>query len=270
MNCRREVLIAGLLTLPLFSAAQQALRKPQSAHVRPPSLGDDIVNVIGALAQVVKGEFETTEQFEARRAAKFSPLSHLRFVVEDAEFTYNADLAEMTAVLTADRTFIPEAPSTIDRGVDGVMLYGRSLTLLVKRIRHTGRTYIANNVFGASFPVERIDYDDYGVRLDPASRIKFGNPDNPYGNLLRSVFTFSIDAKSAQNSKPFLRLAVDGILSDRRTWLSRDSHQPTILEPYDTTDRGHFIALRLDRVVILDARSAEVVSDFDASMKVIN
>jgi hypothetical protein len=210
------------LTLSFVSLAF-AWQTPQIQKITPKpiaglALGDDIAKVIRSFGIEPKSEFETREQYNARRASAPAIGRHVRFVVEEsaprASFTYDADAQEMALHLKGDRTLLPDAPSTIGTDEYGRALFGRSVTLVVRRALVKSGSYIGENAYGASAIINYSEYEEWGIRLDPGSPFRLDHPDHPVGDSLQSNFTFSVGLSEARSLKPFLRAVLDGVVTE--------------------------------------------------------
>jgi hypothetical protein len=242
-------------------------RKQQSAPGRGvvtrqlPTLGDNISRLIDRLilAGGLKGkeEFETTEQYDARRGAGKASAARqgtLVFVLppDTPDLIYSADAQEMEIKLMARRTFL---------FFDG----GGSTSGSTFAIRNTlisKSSYIGTNAFGVKRSIESTVSKDLGVFIVPRSPVTLNELSSD------AAFTFSMDTEEARVSKRFLRVALVGKLDESRVYSSEDGHSPTVEEPWQSITKGLFIPFLLEEVRVLDSRTGEVVTNFTPEMKV--
>lgn len=234
------------LAYAFLGYAQTSKRAAVAAH-----LGDDIEAVIRKLAAAGaaerKREFETTAEYEVRRA-KVTPHGQLVFVVRDATtFEYDADAGEMTANVKSGlrELFQGSVPCpTVE-----------AKSVLTRRGRYLGK-----NLFGITKVITSSDYNEFGICVDPSSPLKF---DAEFITDFGSTkFPFPMDRDDARAAKPFLRLALAGTIAMGVIHGDTDYHSPTVTEPYETTTRYYYVPFRVAEVQVLDSRTGEQVTNF--------
>jgi len=258
---RIQKLLLGISLLGCVSATAQAPQsKPAGAARRDvvtrqaPVLGDSISQLIDRLilagGLTGRGEFETSDQYDARRRAGVEKEGTLVFVLPPGtpDVTYSADAQETTIRLRTGHTLF-----AVGGSVSGNTLVVRSA--LVSR-----SSYVGSNAFGVGKLIESSVSRSYGVDVAPWSPLTLNESD--------TAFTFSMDTEEARASKRFLRVALVGKLTESRVYPSEERHTPTITEPWDSITKGLYIPLLLEGVRVLDSRTGEMVSDFTPNMKV--
>jgi hypothetical protein len=251
--------VSATAQAPQSQSARSAVRSPQPAPGRsvnrqPPTLGDNISQLINRLilAGGLKGkdEFETTEQYDARRKAGAAKYGTLVFVLppDAPDLTYSADAEEMKINLRTNHTYFDDGGSTSGD------------TFVVRNTLISKSSYVGTNAFGVKKLIQSTVSKDYGVIVEPGSPLHL--------NEVFTAFTFSMDTEEARVSKRFLRVALVGKLTESRVHASEERHSPTVTEPWDSLTEGLYIRLLLEEVRVLDSRTGEGVSNFTPDMKV--
>jgi hypothetical protein len=230
---------------------------------QPPALGDNISQLIDRLilAGGMKGkdEFETTEQYDARRnegKVATAKQGTLVFVLSPDTFdvTYSADAQEMTIKMTArQRSLLFDGGGSTSGN-----------TFIVRSTLISKSSYVGTNSFGVKRSIESTVSRDHGVFVAQGSTMTLNEISNA------ASFTFSMDIEEARVSKRFLRVALVGRLAEWRVYSSEDGHSPTVEEPWDSLTKGSYIPFLLEEVRVLDSRTGQVVSNFTPGMKVGN
>lgn len=239
------------LWFPAVACALCGYAQAPKRAVVVPHLSDEVEVVIRKLAAAGAGEgkreFETTAEYEARRA-KATLKAELIFVIrEAATFEYDADAGEMTVnVESGLREFFQGSR--------------RCPSVEVKRVlTRTGR-YLGKNVFGVTKVITSSDYSEFGICVDPSSPLTFG--------LGTIKFTFPMDRDDARAAKPYLRLAFVGTISTGVIYGDTDYHSPTVTDPYETTTRYQYVPFSVAEARVLDSRTGEQVTNFLPAHKV--
>jgi hypothetical protein len=271
----QNVFVALFLCSYVSAAAQAPQSKPAESLVRnqhptsgrgvvtrqPPVLGDNISQLIDRviLAGGMKGkdEFETTEQYDARRnegKAVTAKQGTLVFVLPPDTFdlTYSADAQEMRIKLTARRKFL-----FFDGGGST-----SGNTFIIRSTQISKSSYVGTNAFGVKMSIESTVSRDHGVFVAQGSTVTLNDTSNA------ASFTFSMDIEEARVSKRSLRVALVGKLAEWRVYSIEDGHSPTVEEPWDSLTKGLYIPFLLEEVRVLDSRTGQVVSNFTPDMKV--
>jgi hypothetical protein len=165
--------VSATAQAPQSKSAGSSLRNEQPAPGRgiitrqPPVLGDNISQVIDRLilagGSKGKDEFETTEQYEARRKAGAAKNGTLVFVLPpDAPgLIYNADAQEMKIYLRTSHTFFDD---------DGGLNSGN--TFVIRSTLVSKGPYVGTNAFGVKRLIQSTVSKDRGLFVDPASPVR--------------------------------------------------------------------------------------------------
>jgi hypothetical protein len=261
--------VSAIAQAPQSKPAESSVRNQhpipgRGVVTRQPSvLGDNISQLIDRviLAGGKKGkdEFETTEQYDARRNEGKAVTAKLRTLVfvlppDTFDLTYSADAQEMRIKLTARDKFL-----SFDGG--GSM---SGNTFIVQSTQISKSSYVGTNAFGVKKLIESVVFRNYGVFVAQGSTVTLNERSNS------ASFTFSMDIEEARVSKRFLRVALVGKLAEWRVYSIEDGHSPTVEEPWDSFTTGLYIPFLLEEVRVLDSRTGQVVSNFTPDMKVVN
>jgi hypothetical protein len=261
--------VSAIAQAPQSKPAESSVRNQhpipgRGVVTRQPSvLGDNISQLIDRviLAGGKKGkdEFETTEQYDARRnEAKTvtAKLGTLVFVLppDTLDLIYSADAQEMRIKLTATHKSL---------FFDGGGLTSGN-TFIVRSTQISKSSYVGTNAFGVKKSIESTVFRNHGVFVAQGSTVTLNERSNA------ATFTFSMDIEEARVSKRFLRVALVGKLVEWRVYSVEDGHSPTVEEPWDSFTTGLYIPFLLEEVRVLDSRTGQVVSNFTPGMKVVN
>ena len=166
--------VSATAQAPQSKPAESSVRNQRPTSGRgvvtrqPPVLGDNISQLIDrvVLAGGMKGkeEFETTEQYDARRnegKAVTAKQGTLAFVLPPDTFdlTYNADAQEMRIKLTARRKFLPFDGGGSTSGN----------TFIVRSTQISKSSYVGTNAFGVKVSIESTVSRDHGIFVDRKS-----------------------------------------------------------------------------------------------------
>jgi hypothetical protein len=161
-----------ILILPNVAFAQNCPAPNSSIN----AIERDIAFAEAAPLNVVKDEFETTAQYEARRARLSSSTD--AFWLNDphlveSELVYNADAGQFEIELNslaADLSAYRDKKLTeLQRSGLDIKEYNRSANLGFTK--HVKSKQMMQNGFGASFEVEKVDTDNFRVFDRPVSSI---------------------------------------------------------------------------------------------------
>lgn len=188
------------------------------------------VRALTKLLDVQKGEFETTAQFEARRA-KAAPIDKdltLAWKVETA--SYDADAQVLTVEV------VPE---------------GQESGALVRSEATVTGTYQAINAFGVRFPVTEgraVHHHLKAADLPPAMTIK-------------------VAPEVAKRLKPTLWLVADFRLLPGEAHLEQSTQRirPTFESRFDTLATTYVISAQLERLRLQEGPQGKVWATFDAA-----
>lgn len=158
-------LLATAILISIFTtgnaAAQNCVNLPEG-RISPVTFDQAIASLSNTGAAIIKDEFETTAQFEARQAAAAAvPSALVVSLTIDAEYvTYNAD-AGVFAIQPYAITNGGTDWSDLFYGSPHYDLYRNSysgdLALVVSRTDEANGTYTGQNAYGASWEITRIN-----------------------------------------------------------------------------------------------------------------
>lgn len=246
------------LTLPSVASAQDCNSLPNS-QIAPVTFDQAIASLSNTGAGLVKDEFETSAQFEARRAAAGgAPASMLISVPIDPEFvTYDADAGAFAikryavANLGADWfTAFYGSPyyNTIEHSS-----YDNLAMVLSSTDRPNG-TYTGQNAYGASWQVTRVNRTINAIFESKSPRYGV----NLFGNNSETsapTWTLPVPVDQAREFKSKLRAAV--LIAPKAPFYFENS-QPsaarvTIQNPRDIT--------QISRVIVADIQCVAFTDD---------
>jgi len=200
-------------------------------------------------ADLKKGEFETTAEFQARKERLRPPNPSVTFLCEseDAEFQYDADRKVFSVTPKAEVRRLSE-----DGGNQDVQL--ASLRLIRKEI--DSRDYVGTNAFGSTTEVHSVSYREYGIILADDSVIA------PVQGGTPTTFSLSMDVQQARALKLFLRLALIGTILDPKVYTDMTLVNATIHDPNELTIKSFFIPFTVTEAQVIDIRSGKTLKAF--------
>lgn len=215
--------------------------------------------------RTVKGEFETTAQYQARIAAMpnsgSANLSVLVLPVDRSFVRYDADIGVMLVSAGAlntgeysDQTGA-EASATLAVG----SLYGKGTPIFVEQREKVVRSYVAHNLFGAAVRVSEIDRTTQALHLTNTRLFPFAKRDTS------PIMGFEVPRASAPREKQSLRLALV-VRPQAPFFLSYTfkGPEPTASEPNRYTDRSSVIVAEGQCALVLGAQN-QVLASIDTS-----
>lgn len=202
--------------------------------------GADMPTLISALRKASggpKSEYETWVDFKARiskvpdnlRNAMVFPLSS----GAGHSFTYNAELSEMLVTVGLDT-----------RMYDGIIPLS---TISVSRTLRPCPPFTASNLFGVTKSIACGSIEEQGIstQLDP---------------IAVTTLSFKMTAEDARRMKPFLCLAISGIIVESLVYHLSQQHEPTMAEPNNFTISGDYIRVYPSHVMVMDIRSGHLIA----------
>jgi len=224
------------------------------------ALADDIDPVINRLkvTQKEKGEFETTQQYEARQKSGFDPNKQLVFKVIDsqgfhygARFEYDADGRAMKLSME----------SGMEPGLFGI--HERPLMLDSKhvirsRIKHVGKT-----AFGVTMPYTASIENWYGVVVRepfPAWLESFSQ--TVRGEAHRFEFSIPMSVSEAKATKPFLAVQVLGTIENPEIYHEEVNTTATLDSPFENSIGQDYVEFKWQELHIVDSRTGKAIQSF--------
>jgi hypothetical protein len=230
-------------------------------------VGHDIAAVVEAIknsaALKEKSEFESTTEFENRRAAfigqplyaSVAPNSYLAFVVDEDPilhpmFKYDADSQILMVELAgrAQTFFMDKERSTLD----GV---------LIRRSLLDRDSYVGSNAFGAKVEVERAYFEEYGVVFSPGSWMFQASEgfDREFEYLL------PMGPDEARALKADAKIVVVCRLAPPWYHEGAHGHDPTISDPYESKVGDNYLQVVPEQIWIFNHGSGEVIRKISES-----
>jgi hypothetical protein len=212
--------------------------------------GNSFPKLYRSLVTPPKGEFETTEQFEARRTAKLA--GKYAFRVENGFFTYNADENILSAQLQGISYSDGFSPDT----------YGSLLVLHNARVEDG--SYLASNAFGASRRVRKVVEQEWGVttsRFPTPKMILALSPDRArvLKPRLGVLMVCEFGPESIPNTGHSIRLGPSSLPP-----ASGYAHEdPTITTPLEHTTYYYTVPATILGYWLFDRQTGEVLGRFD-------
>lgn len=215
--------------------------------------------------RTVKGEFETTAQYQARIAATpnsgSANLSVLVLPVDRSFVRYDADIGVMLvsagALNTGEYSEQTGAEASASLAVRNNV--GRGTPVFVGQNEKVIRTYVAHNLFGAAFRVSEIERTTQALHLTNTRLFPFAKRDTS------PIMGFEVPLAAAPRSKQSLRIAL-AVLPQAPFFLSYifKGPEPTASEPNRYTDRASIIVAEAQCALVLNAQN-QVLASVDAS-----
>jgi hypothetical protein len=227
-----------LRTFIIMFAAGVVLAQQADVTITPNFIGDDIEKSLQPSVSP-KSEFETTAQYEARRAAARMTGKQLVLLLDDAReetFKYDADTGMMTATIPTSKVFFLLEPNRPTYQV-----------IKVHKIDRQKDEYTGQNAYGAERRIERLRSTLYGVVIN---------------QNFNSTLVFPLDPNTARETKPYLHLGFACTVTNDALLKNLTSHEPTIKEPYDVAILENYVQVALSEFFVFDARTGVALLRF--------
>ena len=226
-------------------------------------MGHNITTVVEAIksspALKEKSEFESTSEFETRRAgfiqyplyAGLMPSSYLGFVVAEEgafepSFKYDADSQALAVTLVGSSEHF-----VMDKGEPDLD------SVLIRRVIVVNDSYIGCNAFGAKVKVSRSLQETYGIVFDQNNW------------LIGSGYNFNYSIPMAPNEARALKTELKLMLVCRlqQPWLRQNAFNSdaTIDDPHEMIVEGNFLQAVPEQLWIFNQRTGEVVRKLSES-----
>lgn len=238
---RKMVLLASAVLFTTTANAQDQCPGYVGQVIAPKTFD----SAIAGLAKLTpKGEFETTAQYEARKAASVGDVPGaviISKVPEDRKyFEYNADSQKLRIITYAfQNTGFDIDGAFFDAGLDGKIDARNGDTVVISRTDKATGTYLGSNGFGAKATIARVQRvtkaifeaqvrqrDILALSIFPAAA------SSPY-----VVGELTLSPAEAQVLKPKLKLAF--VVQPKEPFLVKGNHstgKTTIQNPTDITE----------------------------------
>jgi hypothetical protein len=151
-------------------------------------------------------------------------------------FKYDADAGIMTATIPTSKVFFLLEPNRPTYQV-----------VKVHRVDRQKDEYVGQNAYGAETRISRLRSDLYGVVINQS---------------FDTTLAFSLDANTARQTKPYLRLGFSCTVVSDVPMTNLTSHEPTIKEPYDLAILEHYVPVTIAEFFVFDARTGTAILRF--------
>lgn len=215
--------------------------------------------------RTVKGEFETTAQYQARIAATpgsgSANLSVLVLPIDRTFVRYNADIGLMLvsagAVNTGEYSEQTGAEASAWLAVGNNV--GKGTPVFVGQNERVIRTYVGHNLFGAAFRVSEIERTTQALHLTNTRLFAFAKRDTS------PIMGFEVPLAAAPRSKQSIRIALV-VRPQDPFFLSYNfkGPEPTSSEPNGYTDRASIIVAEAQCALVLSMQN-QVLASVDTS-----
>jgi hypothetical protein len=251
-------LAACSLSLPNIVIAQTCANLPEGP-IAPVTFDQAIASLSGTGAGLVKDEFETTAQFEARRAAAtVAPSSLLVSLSVNPEYvSYNADTGSF-AISPAAVANLGTDWSTVFLGSPHYSAiehssYGNIAIVLSSTSRANG-TYIGQNAYNASWEITRVNQTVNAI-FESKPRRYASNLWWGYSSANSSpTWNLPVPFEQAREFESKLRAAV--LIAPRAPFFFENtqpsSARVTIQNPFEITQTSRIIVADIQCVVFTD------------------
>lgn len=269
-----QSVIATVTILSAQGPPHKAATSPTASRSIVASIpnADDIESLVRQLSRLgARGEFETTEQFQARQAKIVQTGRKYAFALdrEPLELKYDADEGIMWASVSLERRmFAPE--------------YNYAYCIQMRRILRHSERHVGVNSFGVRAAFEARLYEDYGAVVSQASvfwlrTFSFDCPKSGLtADMERSLlvkaepqfwarFPLQLPADRAKDLKPDLRMMLVGTVPDVRVYLDSSFDGATVSNPSEITIKKRFVNFLVSAVRIIDAKDGRTLAEFTAN-----
>jgi hypothetical protein len=254
-------LVIAAITLIVAARAQSPEQRPPLTNPK----GDDIEALVRdfmADGAGVKGEFETTAQFEARMKKGIQADRRYAFICEESSywsFSYDADKAAMTASV---RTigFGDYASSKSSRATE------KELIPIKETVRSTS-TRVGQNALGVSATILSSVSDEFALVISQEAAVCLysHSPKDDPTNLTpvdpyTATMTFPLTIERAQRIKPSLRIVFVGTMPNAQVFREEGYHTPTVNDPNERTVHRYYINFDPVEVRFVNTATGETVA----------
>lgn len=221
---------------------------------------DDIERLITLLQATGqdKGEFETTQQYDARQKFFFDPEKSYAFPVIDSEgfhygirFEYDADGSTMKMSL------MPEMlPLLVDNMKD------QPLVMDAKHVIRSKTRHIGQNAFGVKIPYTASLEDWYGVIVREPLPGWLDEYAQSSGSTKTFEMSMPMSVQEAEAMKPFLKAVVVGTVAAPKVYHEEVNTTAKIDSPYEDSINHDYAELKLREIRVIDGRSGHIVASY--------
>jgi hypothetical protein len=244
----RVAFVMFMLTgLSQIGLAQKQIPKQPAAtdSTRPVGLvGQDIETEVRRLiAAPPRSEFETTQQYEARRPAPSAK-----------EFAFSLPTGKNDGDVVSFAYSADDQAMTLDVwGVDSATaVYGRAAgkeSLLVKRHLVNKRQYIGSNAFGVKTLITSETNNQFYIVMVTGDAM----------DAVSGKYSWRMTTAEAKASKLLLRLLVLCKETEAPVYKEDDYGRPTTDYPFEHIWHNYYLPVSLTNVVVVDSRSGRIV-----------
>jgi hypothetical protein len=246
---------------PKSKASAPNIPKSKATSTQRPTTDDieSVVRQLVALGPGIKGEFETTAQFEARVQKTSQPDKQYTFSYcaglnpsssgvpfGVCDYAYDADKETMTVYMDMEeRHFRPD--------------YNSLPAIRIKNVTRRTEHHVGTNSFGARVQFTSRFDDDFGVVLSQASvswlvSLSRSSPD--------PAFSFPLSIETVRGIKASLRLVLIGTVPGILVYRDDSFDAATVSFPFEVTIKRFYLQFSVIEVRIIDSRTANVLATF--------
>jgi hypothetical protein len=233
------------------AADQQEGARPTTVPKQDSLVTDTIASVIQKVlaspAARPKGEFETTEQYNARSIMTDNKVYVFVLPRVWGDFEYDADAQTMTAnIFTNERTLEPKL-----RTVD------------LRQVLKVQNRYAGQSAFGVKMMISLRYYDVFGVAIAADSPIQLRDKDDLEGFWGCIGFKWRIGLDRTKSLKPYLRRVIAGRVAGPTVFEDTKEKSPTVTVSMKYEQK--YLLFRLQEVRVVDERSGALVIKFTSN-----
>lgn len=264
MNWTKTVIAVFATIVGQPVAAGDLCAKYVDTTVKPLTFGE-AETALGRLKKIPpKGEFETTAQYQARRASALGnvPASSLIIAKQPEDrsfFEYDADQQKLRIKSFAfDNTNFDTFHAFTSAGYYGKIDVSdeSNFDILIATTEKSTGSYVATNAFGVAVRVTRVQSDVQAI-FDRSAFLQDSNVFPAAASSPAGVIgELSLSPKQAQALKPNLRIAF--VVRPKEPYLVNSFYHagaPTIDDPRDITEHFSIIVADIQCGLVMDAHN---------------
>lgn len=250
---KSEFITSAFLFIILFiftelACGQQDFRNILPVKYPPKYSGDDISKIIAQVKKLnakagKKGEFETSEEFNARLEAVTESNMFKSFTIvfkpQNLRQEYDADKSKLTVAILASDYTCPE--------------------ICLKNNKKMTGTYIATNAYGAKIKVYK--FDSSTIRLEVSTE-KYKDTNFSSYNNMDTIVVFA-DKEAAKKMKGKIALAYTVYPIPPFYEVQRHKYGPTFGDPTYVSSNEQIVTIEVKKIAIFNNSTGEIYGELN-------